>query len=988
MKKVFEFARAAACLAVALACLAAGATPLGTNIWIGPPTGGRWTDPANWTTNAGCAYTSEFLLKTNCLYNFTALQDGAVVTNDGTTLQIEGLRFNDKQGTITLYGTVSSTCRMSNEQTWVAGTGTTVNVYLRQPINWKDYGTKIIFAPKDAAQNSGTWRIAPICGGSGDFQPYRRLVEPCHYSTLYLGSPAPSFNLSYLNIWDHAQVVLDANFTAGQLCGASDTSLDLNGHNLTIGGGEVYLGSYTYYNGTVSGSGNISYAGGGEISFSKAPQFTGDLRLLTGDVRYEKQVKIPSTVRVKTDRSGILRLGGDQTLVDLSGEGTSGGVLVTNATVLTVATSAATTNAFEARICGAMDLVKDGPGTFEMSGVNALTGAVRVANGTLALKRPVYRNGLVARWGFEDAANLLRDSGPNGFNLTRNASAIPSVLFQTNGIDNLRGIHFSVKDPSNAWATNYLRVTSTYATAARGFPSGGSPRTWSLWLRPTTKSTDTVYLLRRGSWATGKEMMLWLRYRNTLRLSINEYSDLGLTNSIEQAVADVADGNWHHVVCTYSNQVLQLYYDGQLKQEKATHNALNIADGSEFVIGNNDPRNASTHNYDGDIDDVQVYNRVLSAAEVADEYARRTAVVSDPATILPEPVSRWRFDDASDPGKDDKGVCHLVKNTMPKAPTTDPSILQRDGAFGGGALNGASLMPDGGVFPEAFPTGGHSFTVSCRLRPNGGLEWGGLVYWGDALTANRFFRFGIGNCPRRLHVAWSKNNSSATSLNNNTDLTFSDTSQNNCSNPTAWTHVIMVYNGTAKTITLYRDGAYVAQATGVYLNIEGKNFYVNWREGWGTSGSVSNIDDLQLFDKALTAAEVRTLTRALETGSVGPVLRPETPVTVDAGATFSVIGEGHVVQSLNVAGALAFRDAGQLEVTGTTEMTGELLGAGTLTLDAGGDFRRADASGFEGKLVVAGGKAILNRTFKTLPLEVAEGAEVVWIESGTQVIFR
>ena len=55
--------RAAACLAAALVCFAAGATPLGTNIWIGPPTGGMWTDPANWKTNNGCAYTSEFLLK-------------------------------------------------------------------------------------------------------------------------------------------------------------------------------------------------------------------------------------------------------------------------------------------------------------------------------------------------------------------------------------------------------------------------------------------------------------------------------------------------------------------------------------------------------------------------------------------------------------------------------------------------------------------------------------------------------------------------------------------------------------------------------------------------------------------------------------------------------------------------------------------------------------------------------------------------------------
>ncbi len=46
-------ARVAAGLAAAMACFTAWATPLGTNIWIGPPTGGLWTDPANWKTNNG-----------------------------------------------------------------------------------------------------------------------------------------------------------------------------------------------------------------------------------------------------------------------------------------------------------------------------------------------------------------------------------------------------------------------------------------------------------------------------------------------------------------------------------------------------------------------------------------------------------------------------------------------------------------------------------------------------------------------------------------------------------------------------------------------------------------------------------------------------------------------------------------------------------------------------------------------------------------------
>jgi hypothetical protein len=101
-----------------------------------------------------------------------------------------------------------------------------------------------------------------------------------------------------------------------------------------------------------------------------------------------------------------------------------------------------------------------------------------------------------------------------------------------------------------------------------------------------------------------------------------------------------------------------------------------------------------------------------------------------------------------------------------------------------------------------------------------------------------------------------------------------------------------------------------------------------------------------------------------------------------------VIGEGHVVQSLTGAGTLAFKDAGQLESAGAVLFGGALTGAGTLILDAGGNFRDADASAFTGNLVVKGGKAVLNRTFKPVAREVAAGAEIVWIEAGTMLIFR
>jgi hypothetical protein len=86
----------------------------------------------------------------------------------------------------------------------------------------------------------------------------------------------------------------------------------------------------------------------------------------------------------------------------------------------------------------------------------------------------------------------------------------------------------------------------------------------------------------------------------------------------------VVDNQWHQVVGTYDGQTLQIYIDGKLDIEKKLkeivpmkHNDVDIMIGCLAVPEPNPYEHAF---FDGLIDEVRLYNRVLSSEEVAALY--------------------------------------------------------------------------------------------------------------------------------------------------------------------------------------------------------------------------------------------------------------------------------------------------------------------------------------------------------------------------------
>lgn len=92
-------------------------------------------------------------------------------------------------------------------------------------------------------------------------------------------------------------------------------------------------------------------------------------------------------------------------------------------------------------------------------------------------------------------------------------------------------------------------------------------------------------------------------------LNGNSYAEVfGTTN--------VADGQWHHAAFTYDGQTLRIYVDGQLQAQQQFTSGPGYVAGDPLFIGNRQYALCCKHLFQGLIDEVEVFNRALSASEI------------------------------------------------------------------------------------------------------------------------------------------------------------------------------------------------------------------------------------------------------------------------------------------------------------------------------------------------------------------------------------
>jgi hypothetical protein len=172
--------------------------------------------------------------------------------------------------------------------------------------------------------------------------------------------------------------------------------------------------------------------------------------------------------------------------------------------------------------------------------------------------------------------------------------------------------------------------------ASAALDMSGKSFTASMWFKTSTTQTDKN-LMEHSIWGANDTYQLTLSGPNSLRFSWPSYWTQYSTTPDITGVT-YADNQWHHVVGIFDNasKIATTYFDGVLKTTQSGITAGPLSGTNALYIGD---RGAGASNFfTGSLDEIRIYNRNLSADEVAKLY--RTTAPDNPDTGL---VGYWPF---------------------------------------------------------------------------------------------------------------------------------------------------------------------------------------------------------------------------------------------------------------------------------------------------------------------------------------------------------
>ena len=304
----------------------------------------------------------------------------------------------------------------------------------------------------------------------------------------------------------------------------------------------------------------------------------------------------------------------------------------------------------------------------------------------------------------------------------------------------------------------------------------------------------------------------------------------------------INDGQWHHILGTRVAGVATLYVDGALQTGTQSCSG-NVSNVFNFKIGDSD---FTGRKFNGSIDEVRLYNRALSADEVAQLY--RLNAPSGTDTSL---KGYWSFN-----GKDMSGTTAYDRSGMGNTGTLIGPVIT-EGKIGQGLLfDGVDDQVAVSNTTTTYQYADTTFTVTGWFKKTDSssgypvVQGGCFGGWGVQIasgTVQAIIRAG-GSCGSEAAQRFS----STTTLNDG-----------------KWHHfaVVMTTNisvSASNDISIYVDGALNQGSigrSGSPYGVTAANlvFGVSSFAGGYFSGS---LDEVRVYNRALTAAEIASLSNS------------------------------------------------------------------------------------------------------------------------------
>ncbi len=346
--------------------------------------------------------------------------------------------------------------------------------------------------------------------------------------------------------------------------------------------------------------------------------------------------------------------------------------------------------------------------------------------------------------------------------------------------------------------------------------------TFEAWVNKSTAKSDVGIV---GTWNAGQNggPMLWVdhilnHYYLTLNSGSFNYVDFGQGPLV---------GQWQHIAATYDGATARVYVNGTQVASQAF--TANVGDSGNWRIGAYGP--TPTGFFEGLIDEVRIYDRPLTAAQVQSDM--NAPVAAGPAVVATTPAN----------GATHAGAAPAIEarfnEAMSAASISSSTFQLRNGS--------GTLVPATVAYDAA--TGKASLAVSAALSY--GATYTATVKGGASGVKD------AGGDPMASDRSWS----------------FTVTPQ----------PPILLVTSAARPFSAYG---------GEILKAEGLAAYTSLDISLLTPAALSGFDEVVLGDAVLTAAQVTTLSDWVTAGGNLIALRPDKKLAsllglVDLGATLS-----------------------------------------------------------------------------------------------------
>ena len=358
----------------------------------------------------------------------------------------------------------------------------------------------------------------------------------------------------------------------------------------------------------------------------------------------------------------------------------------------------------------------------------------------------------------------------------------------------------------------------------------------SLWFK--TSASSNQVLANNGGGEGGNIGFLW--WLNSSGKIILATSSGGANFNGTPSSLSYNDGNWHNAVLNYaSNGVYSIYVDNQsVVSETSSRYTGSAVAGRPFAIGAWSQLNQYWFN--GSIDQVRIFDSALPQSAATALYNETTTTATydyvEYEAANPNSIAYYKMSDATDQLGNYNGTATNVN-------------FNTEGNFGfAGAFNGSSSYIDTNISTITSNAG----SVSLWVKTTTGTQ--SAFFGGQSPSQNRFY-FGVRNSNFWMGAGDSQNTytiSASSLLDGN------------------WHHVVLTLDGS--TAKYYLDGNSTPVDTLSYTpaGTIGVTPLIGAIDAVGTITAYTNgsIDQIRIYDSALSAANVTALYNEIECPAV------------------------------------------------------------------------------------------------------------------------